>query len=85
MLRRYKVRDGEPPLAMVTAYDAPGARFAVDAGVDLILVGDSVGTTLLGYESTVPVTLDEILHHTRAVRRGAPTAHVVADLPFMTY
>jgi len=85
MLRRYKVRDGEPPLAMVTAYDAPGARFAVDAGVDLILVGDSVGTTLLGYESTVPVTLDDILRHTRAVRRGAPTAHVVADLPFMTY
>jgi 3-methyl-2-oxobutanoate hydroxymethyltransferase len=84
MLRRYKAPPGEP-LVMVTAYDAPTARFAVDAGVDLILVGDSVGTTLLGYDSTVPVTLGDILHHTRAVRRGAPTAHVVADLPFMTY
>ena len=73
------------PLVMVTAYDAPSARFAFDAGVDLILVGDSVGTTLLGYDSTVPVTLDDILHHPRAVRRGAPDAHVVADLPFMTY
>ncbi len=76
MLRHYKVRDGNQPLVMVTAYDAPTARFAVDAGVDLILVGDSVGTTLLGYDSTVPVTLDDILHHTRAVRRGAPGAHV---------
>ena len=84
MLRRYKARPTEP-LVMVTAYDAPTARFAVDAGVDLILVGDSVGTTLLGYDSTVPVTLGDILHHTRAVRRGAPTAHIVADLPFMTY
>lgn len=84
MLRRYKAPPAEP-LVMVTAYDAPTARFAVDAGVDLILVGDSVGTTLLGYDSTVPVTLGDILHHTRAVRRGAPTAHIVADLPFMTY
>lgn len=84
-LRQYKAGEGQPPLVMVTAYDAPSARFAVDAGVDLILVGDSVGTTLLGYDSTVPVTIDDILHHTRAVRRGAPTAHVVADLPFMSY
>ena len=84
-LRRYKVRDGEQPLVMVTAYDAPTARFAVDAGVDLILVGDSVGTTLLGYDSTVPVTIEDIIHHARAVRRGAPDAHIVADLPFMTY
>ncbi len=84
-LRHYKAGEGQPPLVMVTAYDAPSARFAVDAGVDLILVGDSVGTTLLGYDSTVPVTIDDILHHTRAVRRGAPRAHVVADLPFMSY
>ncbi|MBA2468861.1 MAG: 3-methyl-2-oxobutanoate hydroxymethyltransferase [Chloroflexia bacterium] len=84
-LRRYKARNGQPPLVMVTAYDAPSARFAVEAGVDIILVGDSVGTTLLGYDSTVPVTLDDILHHTKAVRRGAPAAHIVADLPFMTY
>jgi 3-methyl-2-oxobutanoate hydroxymethyltransferase len=85
VLRHYKVRDGNQPLVMVTAYDAPTARFAFDAGVDLILVGDSVGTTLLGYDSTVPVTLEDILHHTKAVRRGAPGAHVIADLPFMTY
>lgn len=84
-LRTYKAGDGRPPLVMVTAYDAPAGRFAAAAGVDLILVGDSVGTTLLGYDSTVPVTLDDILHHTRAVRRGAPGAHIVADLPFMTY
>jgi 3-methyl-2-oxobutanoate hydroxymethyltransferase len=85
VLRQYKARDEAPPLVMVTAYDAPSARFAADAGVDLILVGDSVGTTVLGYDSTVPVTLEDIIHHTRAVRRGAPRAHVVADLPFLTY
>ncbi|MDQ3544334.1 MAG: 3-methyl-2-oxobutanoate hydroxymethyltransferase [Actinomycetota bacterium] len=84
-LRRYKAGEGQQPLVMVTAYDAPTARFAVEAGVDILLVGDSVGTTLLGYDSTVPVTIDDILHHTRAVRRGAPGAHIVADLPFMTY
>jgi len=84
-LRHHKVRAGGLPLVMITAYDAPSARFAVDAGVDLILVGDSVGTTQLGYDSTVPVTIEDIIHHARAVRRGAPRAHVVADLPFMTY
>ncbi len=84
-LRQYKVAGDTPPLVMVTAYDAPSARFAVDAGVDIILVGDSVGTTLLGYDSTVPVTLDDIIHHARAVRRGAPDAHIIADLPFLTY
>ncbi len=84
-LRHHKTGEDAPPLVMVTAYDAPSARFAVDAGVDIILVGDSVGTTLLGYDSTVPVTLDDIIHHTRAVRRGAPNAHILADLPFLTY
>ena len=76
---------GASPLVMVTAYDAPTARLASEAGVDLLLVGDSVGTAVLGYESTVPVTLDDIVHHCRAVRRGAPDGHVVADLPFMSY
>lgn len=76
---------GGPPLVMVTAYDAPTARLAQEAGVDLILVGDSVGTALLGFDSTVPVTIEMILHHCRAARRGAPQTHLVADLPFMTY
>lgn len=76
---------GGPPLVMVTAYDAPTARLAQEARVDLILVGDSVGTALLGLDSTVPVTIEMILHHCRAARRGAPQTHIVADLPFLTY
>jgi len=84
-IRATKRRDGAAPLVMVTAYDAPTARLAHEAGVDMILVGDSVGTALLGYDSTVPVTMEEILHHARAARRGAPEAHVVVDLPFMSY
>jgi 3-methyl-2-oxobutanoate hydroxymethyltransferase len=70
---------------MVTAYDAPTARLANEAGVDMLLVGDSLGTALLGYASTVPVTVEDILHHAKAVRRGAPGAHIVADMPFMSY
>ena len=72
-------------IAMVTAYDYPTAQAVEAAGLDAILVGDSLGMIVLGYESTVPVTLDDILHHTRAVVRGAGSVHVVADLPFMTY
>lgn len=78
-------RDGGAPLVMITAYDAMHARLVEAAGVDMILVGDSVGTTLLGYDSTAQVTLDDIVHHARAVRRGAPNTHVTADLPFGTY
>ena len=66
----------------VTAYDAAMARYADEAGVDLILVGDSVGTTQLGYETTVPVTLDAMVHHSAAVSRAKPNALVVADIPF---
>ncbi len=73
---------GERPIVAVTAYDAVIARYADDAGVDLILVGDSVGTTQLGFETTVPVTLDMMLHHTAAVSRAKPVALVVADIPF---
>jgi 3-methyl-2-oxobutanoate hydroxymethyltransferase len=80
-----KVRDGASPLVMVTAYDAPTAKLAVDAGVDMLLVGDSLGTAILGYSSTMPVTIEDILHHLKAARRGAPEAHIVADLPFGTY
>jgi 3-methyl-2-oxobutanoate hydroxymethyltransferase len=72
-------------LAMLTAYDFPGARLVAEAGVDLILVGDSLGMVVLGYDSTLPVTVDDMVHHARAVRRGAPEAFVIADLPFMSY
>lgn len=71
--------------AMLTAYDHPTAAVLDDAGIAIILVGDSVGDNVLGYDSTVPVTVDEMVHHTRAVRRGAPHAVVVADLPFGAY
>ncbi|GHG08092.1 3-methyl-2-oxobutanoate hydroxymethyltransferase [Deinococcus piscis] len=73
------------PLVMVTAYDHAQARHAEGAGVDLILVGDSLGNVVLGYESTAQVTLGDMLHHARAVRRGAPQTFMVVDLPFGTY
>lgn len=72
-------------IAVLTAYDAPTARAEVAAGVDLILVGDSVGTNVLGYGSEREVTLADIAHHLRAVRRGAPETAIVADLPYATY
>ncbi len=72
-------------LIMVTAYDTPSAAAAAAAGIDLLLVGDSVGTTVLGYETTLPVTMADMLHHTAAVRRGAPDAFVIFDMPFMSY
>jgi 3-methyl-2-oxobutanoate hydroxymethyltransferase len=72
-------------IAMVTAYDFPEAKLAEQAGVDMILVGDSLGMVVLGYESTVPVTLQDMIHHTKAVKRGAKDTFVVTDLPFMTY
>ena len=77
-------RRGEK-MAVLTAYDAPTARAEYEAGIDLILVGDSVGTTVLGYTDERAVTLDDIAHHVRAVRRGAPEATVLADLPYATY
>jgi 3-methyl-2-oxobutanoate hydroxymethyltransferase len=72
-------------LAMLTAYDFPTAKLVAEAGIDLILVGDSLGMVVLGYDSTVPVTMDDMVHHTRAARRGAPQAFVIADLPFLSY
>ena len=78
-------RKGGPRLTMVTAYEFFFARFAAAAGVDLLLVGDSLGMAFQGEDSTIPVRLEHIIYHTRAVRRGAPRTHIVADLPFLTY
>ena len=72
-------------LAMLTAYDYPSARLVAEAGVDLILVGDSLGMVVLGYDSTLPVTVDDMVHHTRAARRGAPDAFLIGDMPFLSY
>ncbi len=71
--------------AMLTAYDFPTARILDEAGIPVLLVGDSVGNNVLGYENTLPVTMEEMLHHTRAVARGARSAMVVGDLPFLSY
>ena len=72
-------------ITALTAYDAPTAALLNEAGVDVILCGDSLGMVKLGYESTLPVTLEEILHHTKAVKRGSGRALLVADMPFLTY
>ncbi|MFW9967055.1 MAG: 3-methyl-2-oxobutanoate hydroxymethyltransferase [Candidatus Thorarchaeota archaeon] len=72
-------------IVMLTAYDAPSAQILSECGVDIILVGDSVGNALLGYESTVPVTLDDVIHHSAAVARAKPNSLIVGDMPFMSY
>ena len=74
-----------PKIICLAAYDYPTARLVDEAGVDVILVGDSLGMVVLGYDSTLPVTLDEMIHHTRAVRRGTRRALVVTDMPYGTY
>lgn len=80
-----KMKQSGEKIAMITAYDFPQAKLAEQAGVDMLLVGDSLGMVVLGYESTIPVTLQDMIHHTKAVKRGAKDTFIVSDLPFMTY
>lgn len=84
-VRDVRQRAGEEPITMLTAYDAPTAEIVERAGVDIVLVGDSVGNTELGYDSTLPVTLDEIASRTGAVVRATDEALVVTDMPFLSF
>ncbi len=79
------MKQKEEKITMMTAYDYPTARFAEEAGIDLILVGDSLGMVVLGYDSTVLVTMEDMIHHGKAVRRGAPETFIVVDMPFGSY
>ena len=79
-----KVAEGQP-ITWLTCYDYPTAYLQEQAGVDMILVGDSLGMTMLGYESTLPVTMDDMIRHTQAVRRGAPNVFLIGDMPYMSY
>jgi 3-methyl-2-oxobutanoate hydroxymethyltransferase len=72
-------------IVMITCYDYPSARILEAADVDILFIGDTLGMTVLGYDSTIPVTMEEMLHHTKAVVRGSSSAHVLADMPFMSY
>ncbi|MEB1806813.1 MAG: 3-methyl-2-oxobutanoate hydroxymethyltransferase [Bacillaceae bacterium] len=80
-----KMKESNEKIAMITAYDAPSAKLVEQAGVDMILVGDSLGMVVLGYDSTVPVTLEDMILHTKAVKRGAKQTFIVTDMPFLTY
>ena len=79
-----KVLD-EEPISWLTCYDYPTAYLQEEAGIEMILVGDSLGMTMLGYDSTLPVTMDDMIRHTSAVRRGAPSVFIVGDMPYMSY
>lgn len=80
-----KMKQEHRPIAMVTAYDYPSAKLVEEAGADVILVGDSLGMVVLGYDSTIPVTMDDMVHHTKAVTRAVKRSFVVSDLPFASY
>src|SRR5579863_8753841 len=89
ILERKSVVSSQSPspakITCLTAYDYPTARLLDEAGVDILLVGDSLGMVVLGYDSTLPVTFEEMLHHTRAVRRGTKRALLIADMPYGTF
>ncbi len=80
-----KMKAKKEKITMMTAYDAPSARLVEEAGMDMILVGDSLGMVVLGYDSTIPVTVDDMIMHTKAVRRGAKDTFIVTDLPYLSY
>lgn len=81
----FQMVDDNRPISWLTCYDYPTAHFQEEAGVDMILVGDSLGMTMLGYDTTLPVTMNDMIRHTQAVRRGAPAAFLVGDMPYMSY
>lgn len=85
IIKMKKMKADGVPLSMLTAYDYPSAVLAEEAGIDLILVGDSLGNVVLGYDTTLPVTIDDMVYHTRSVKRGAQNTFIIADMPFMTY
>jgi len=85
LLDLYKMKEKGEKIAWITSYDYPTAQFAEAAGMDMILVGDSLGMCVYGYNGTVPVTMDQCICHSEAVRRGAPNVFVVGDLPFLSY
>lgn len=80
-----KMKKDNEKIAMLTAYDYPSAKLAEEAGIDVLLVGDSLGMVVLGYDSTTPVTPEDMIHHGKAVRRGAPNTFLAVDMPFGTY
>ncbi|QHW30154.1 3-methyl-2-oxobutanoate hydroxymethyltransferase [Paenibacillus rhizovicinus] len=80
-----KMKQNGEPISMLTAYDYPAAKLAEEAEIDIILVGDSLGNVVLGYDTTIPVTLDDMVYHSRMVARGATNTFIVTDMPFMTY
>ena len=84
-IKARKRRNGSAPLVMVTAYDEPGARLVAAAGVDMLLVGDSVANVVMGQDDTLHVSVEEICHHVRAVAAAKPDVHIVADMPWLSY
>ncbi len=81
----HRKKQNREKITMITAYDYPTARLVDEVGIDTILVGDSLGMVVLGYDSTVPVTMEEMLHHCKAVSRGAKYGFIIGDMPFMSY